>query len=91
MKTSDFFYHLPKEFIAQHPADPRDSSRLLVYDRNTEQIEHLHFFDLLSKFREGDLLVINQTRVIRARLFGKKIPTQGKAELLLLRETEPGS
>jgi S-adenosylmethionine:tRNA ribosyltransferase-isomerase len=91
VKTSDFFYHLPKEFIAQHPVDPRDSSRLLVYDRKTEQIEHLHFFDLISKFREGDLLVINQTRVIRARLFGKKIPTWGKAELLLLRETEPGS
>jgi len=90
VKTSDFSYHLPKEFIAQQPLDPRDSSKLLVYDRDTREIEHLLFSDLPTKLEENDLLVINQTRVIRARLFGKKIRTEGKAELLLLRESEGG-
>jgi S-adenosylmethionine:tRNA ribosyltransferase-isomerase len=90
VKTSDFYYHLPKIFIAQHPLERRDSSRLLVYDRQTGQIEHLHFYDLPQKLQPGDLLVINQTRVIRARIYGKKIPTGGKAELLLLRENEAG-
>jgi len=90
LKTSDFYYHLPKEFIAQHPVHPRDSSRLLVYDRKTKEIEHLHFFDVIKKIRPEDTLVVNRTRVIRARLFGNKIPTGGKAELLLLRENEEG-
>lgn len=86
MKTSDFFYHLPKEFIAQHPVSPRDSSRLIVYDRKKDLIEHRIFTDLVELLNEEDLLVLNQTRVIRARLYGKKIPTGGKIELLLLRE-----
>lgn len=90
MKTSDFNYHLPKQYIAQHPLDPRDSSKLMVYDRKKEQIEHLHFYNLVDKLRRGDLLILNRTRVIQARLFGKKIPTGGKAELLLLRENESG-
>ncbi len=91
MKTADFKYHLPKQYIAQHPLDPRDSSKLMVYDREKDQIEHLHFYNLVDKLRRGDLLILNRTRVIQARLFGKKIPTGGKAELLLLRENETGS
>lgn len=90
MKTSDFNYHLPKQYIAQHPLDPRDSSKLMVCDQKKEQIEHLHFYNLVDKLRRGDLLILNRTRVIQARLFGKKIPTGGKAELLLLRENESG-
>jgi S-adenosylmethionine:tRNA ribosyltransferase-isomerase len=90
VKTSDFFYHLPTEYIAQHPLYPRDSSKLLVYDRKSELVNHLHFFDLPAVLNEDDLLVINQTRVIRARLYGKKIPTGGKVELLLLREVDSG-
>ncbi len=88
MKTSDFSYHLPKEFIAQHPVHPRDSSRLLVYDRAQDKVEHRIFSDLVDLLTENDLLVINQTRVIRARLVGSKIPTGGKIELLLIREIE---
>ena len=88
MKTSDYFYHLPKEFIAQHPVYPRDSSRLLVYDRANDLVEHRIFTHLVDLLKEDDLLVINQTRVIRARLYGTKIPTGGKIELLLLREVE---
>jgi len=86
LKTSDFAYTLPKEYIAQHPAYPRDSSRLLVYNREHGTVAHHHFHQLVDLLRENDLLVVNQTRVIQARLFGKKIPTGGKAELLLLRE-----
>ena len=86
MKTSDFFYHLPKEFIAQHPITPRDSSRLLVYDREKDLLEHKTFTDLLDFLDQDDLLVLNKTRVIRARLYGRKVPTGGKIELLLLRE-----
>ena len=90
MKTSDFFYQLPKEFIAQHPASPRDSSRLLVYDRSSGEVEHRIFSELVELLEPEDLLVLNQTRVIRARLFGKKDPSGGKVELLLLREKQPG-
>jgi len=90
LKTSDFSYYLPKEFIAQHPVYPRDSSRLLVYNRKLENVEHHHFYQLVDLLRENDLLVINQTRVIQARLFGKKVLTGGKAELLLLRELKKG-
>ncbi|NQS91069.1 MAG: tRNA preQ1(34) S-adenosylmethionine ribosyltransferase-isomerase QueA [Chloroflexi bacterium] len=86
MKTADFSYDLPKEFIAQHPVYPRDSSRLLVFNRQTGAVEHKSFYQLIELLNPEDLLVINQTRVIQARLFGKKIPTGGKAELLLLRE-----
>jgi S-adenosylmethionine:tRNA ribosyltransferase-isomerase len=86
LKTSDFYYHLPREYIAQHPLEPRDSSRLLVYTRKTGSIEHSRFFHLVDYLEESDLLVINRTRVIQARLMGKKIPTGGKIELLLLRD-----
>jgi S-adenosylmethionine:tRNA ribosyltransferase-isomerase len=86
LKTSDFAYKLPKEYIAQHPVYPRDSSRLLIYNRELGTVAHHHFHQLVDLLRENDLLVVNRTRVIQARLFGKKIPTGGKAELLLLRE-----
>jgi len=88
LKTSDFYYHLPKEFIAQHPVHPRDSSRLLVYDREKDRVEHKVFTDLVELLREDDALILNQTRVIRARLRGVKVPTGGKIEILLLREVE---
>lgn len=90
MKTSDFSYRLPKDLIAQHPASPRDSSRLMVYDRSSGKLEHRVFNELVDLLDPEDLLVINQTRVIRARLFGKKIPSGGKAEVLLLREIRKG-
>lgn len=90
MKTSDFSYHLPKDLIAQHPASPRDSSRLMVYDRSRGRLEHRVFNELVDFLEPEDLLVINQTKVIRARLFGKKVPSGGKVELLLLRETRTG-
>ncbi len=88
MKTSDFDYELPQERIAQTPAEPRDSSRLLVYHRDTGEREHRIFHDLPQYLRKGDLLVINQTKVIPARIFGKKDETGGSVEVLLLRRVE---
>lgn len=88
MKTSDFDYELPQERIAQTPAEPRDSSRLLVYNRATGEKEHRIFRDLPQYLRKGDLLVINQTKVIPARIFGKKDETGGSVEVLLLRRVE---
>jgi S-adenosylmethionine:tRNA ribosyltransferase-isomerase len=85
MLLSDFDYHLPPELIAQHPADPRDASRMLVLDRASGQIEHCQFRDLPGYLRPGDVLVLNQTRVIPARLPARKVPTGGAAEILLLR------
>lgn len=87
MKTSDFDYNLPPEFIAQSPVEPRDSSRLLVLDRRTGQVEHRAFRDIKDYLRPGDLLVANESRVLAARLFGKKSPTGGQVELLLLKKT----
>jgi S-adenosylmethionine:tRNA ribosyltransferase-isomerase len=84
MKTSDFDYELPPERIAQTPVEPRDASRLMVVHRDTEQIEHRTFRDIGDYLRPGDLLVLNQTRVIPARLFGHKALTGGRVELLLL-------
>jgi S-adenosylmethionine:tRNA ribosyltransferase-isomerase len=87
MKTSDFGYHLPESSIAQTPAEPRDSSRLLVLNRETGNIEHKIFRDVIDYLRPNDLLVLNQTRVIPARIFAKK-ETGGKVELLLLRRRD---
>lgn len=89
MKTSDFDYTLPPEFIAQTPVEPRDTSRLMLVNRQDGSILHRHFFDLPDILQSGDLLVFNDTRVIPARLFGKKAKTGGKVELLLLRRMEP--
>ena len=87
MKTSDFDYTLPPESIAQTPVEPRDSSRLLVLNRDTGTLEHVFFRDLGNYLRPADLLVINRTRVIPARLFARK-PTGGRAEILLLRRED---
>ncbi len=85
MKTSDFDYNLPQELIAQTPVEPRDSSRLLVYHRDTGAVEHKIFRDVIDYLNPGDVLVINQTRVIPARLYGVKEGTGGAIEFLLLR------
>ena len=87
MKTSSFNYNLPQESIAQTPVEPRDSSRLLVLHRKSGKIEHRHFSDIGEYLRPNDLLVINQTRVIPARIYAKK-ETGGKMELLLLRQED---
>lgn len=84
MKTSDFDYELPQELIAQTPIEPRDAARLMVVHRATGEIEHHTFCDIGEYLRPGDLLVLNQTRVIPARLFGHKARTGGKVEFLLL-------
>lgn len=84
MKTSDFDYYLPTELIAQHPLDPRHNSRLMVLERATGRIAHRHFYQLGDYLRPGDILVANNTRVIPARLFGRKAGSGGKVELLLL-------
>jgi S-adenosylmethionine:tRNA ribosyltransferase-isomerase len=83
LNTSDFDYDLPLDFIAQTPIEPRDASRLLVFDRQNDRLEHAHFYDLGKYLHAGDVLVLNQTRVIPARLYGRKIPSGGKVELLL--------
>ena len=75
MKTSDFYYDLPKELIAQTPLEPRDSSRLLVLDREKQTLEHKHFYDIIDYLNEGDLLVANDSRVLPARIYGIKDET----------------
>ena len=89
MKTSDFMYELPEELIAQTPAEKRDASRLLVLDRNTGRTEHRHFYDLPEYLHPGDCLVLNDSRVIPARLFGVR-PTGGAVEVVLLRDLGGG-
>ena len=89
MKTSDFDYELPPEFIAQTPVEPRDAARLLVLKRDSDTLEHHHFRDLGGFLHPGDLLILNETRVIPARLYAHKIPTGGRIELLLLRCRDP--
>ena len=88
MKTHDFYYDLPKERIAQTPVEPRDHSRLLVMDRFTGEMEHRHFYDIVDYLRPGDLLVINDSRVLPARLYGYKEDTGAHMELLLLEQKE---
>lgn len=83
MNKSDFYYDLPKELIAQTPLEPRDSSRLLVYDRTTDSVEHKHFFDLPDLLRSDDLLVINDTKVLPAEIEGIKTDTGAKITFLL--------
>ncbi len=89
MRTSDFDYELPPEFIAQRPAEPRDSARLMVLDRGSSAISHHRFRDLPMLLEPGDVLVLNDTRVIPARLHARKIPSGGKFEILLLRRHGP--
>ena len=89
MKTSEFSYHLPEELIAQTPVEPRDSSRLLVLARATGQMEYRTFRDVVDYLRPGDLLVANDSRVIPARLYGRRPETGGRVEALLLTRREP--
>ncbi|WP_276876953.1 tRNA preQ1(34) S-adenosylmethionine ribosyltransferase-isomerase QueA [Anaerococcus hydrogenalis] len=88
MRTEDFDYNLPEELIAQHPADKRDFSRLMVVDRKTGQREDKHFYDIIDYLNEGDLLVMNDTRVIPARLFGHRPDKEEKIEVFLLENIE---
>ena len=88
MNISDFDYFLPEEQIAQVPAEPRDSSRLMVLCPKTQSIEHRHFYQLDEYLTDGDVLIFNDTRVIPARLIGVRQPTGGKAEVFLLRQLE---
>lgn len=88
LRTKDFFYDLPKELIAQTPAEPRDSSRLLVLNKNTGEIAHRHFHDITDFLKPGDCLVLNDSRVLPARLYGVKEDTGAKIEFLLLTHRE---
>ena len=85
MKKSDFYFDLPEELIAQTPIAERDHSRLLHVDKTTGALEHRHFYDLPDYLREGDCLVLNDSRVLPARLIGAR-PTGGTVELVLLRD-----
>lgn len=86
MKTSDFFYDLPTELIAQTPIEKRDNSRLLVLDKSSGEISHRHFYDIGEYLNEGDLLVVNNSRVLPARLYGFKKDTGSHMEFLLLEQ-----
>lgn len=86
MKKSDFYYDLPEELIAQTPLEKRDTSRLMVLDKETGQVQHKHFYDIIDYLQEGDCLVINDTKVIPARLYGQKTGTGGAVEVLLLKD-----
>ncbi|MBR6220854.1 MAG: tRNA preQ1(34) S-adenosylmethionine ribosyltransferase-isomerase QueA [Clostridia bacterium] len=88
MKLSDFMYDLPEARIAQTPVEPRDHSRLMVLHRNSGEIEHRHFYDIVEYLNPGDVLVVNETRVIPARLYGER-PTGGACEVLLLKQLGP--
>ena len=86
MKLSDFKFNLPKTHIAKHPVSPRDKSKLMVLDKETETIENKVFTDIADYMEKGDVLAINETRVFQARLYGKKEKTNAKIEVFLLRE-----
>ena len=85
MKTKDFWYDLPEELIAQTPLEKRDGSRLMVLDRDTGDVTHKHFYDLIDYLQPGDCLVMNDSRVLPARLLGHR-PTGGAVEVLLLKD-----
>ena len=85
MRTSDFDYNLPSELIAQSPVEPRDHSRLMVLHRGTGLIEHRQFFEIVDYLRDGDILIFNDSRVIPARLRGRRVDSGGGVEMLLLR------
>ena len=91
MRTSDFDYHLPPELIAQTPIEPRDSSRLLVLHRDSGALDHRNFRDILEYLRPGDVMVFNQSRVIPARLYGRRADTGSRVEFLLLRRHADGT
>ena len=88
MNKSDFFYDLPDELIAQHPLEPRDSSRMLVMHKDNNELEHRHFYNICEYLRPGDCLILNNTRVLPARLYGIKEGTGANVEFLLLNMVE---
>ena len=90
LKTHDFYYDLPEELIAQTPLERRDASRLMTLDRKTGAITHRHFYDLLELLQPGDCLVMNNSRVLPARLLGHRVPTGGAVEVLLLQDQGNG-
>lgn len=89
MKTSDFFYHLPEERIAQHPVEPRDHSRMMVLSRETGDINHRHFYDLPDFLTDKDCLILNDSRVLPARIYGRREDTGSVVEFLLLSQKGP--
>ena len=90
MKTHDFYYDLPEELIAQTPLAQRDSSRLMHVDRNTGCVSHHHFYDIVDMLHPGDCLVMNNSRVLPARLLGNRVPSMGAVEVLLLKDKGDG-
>ena len=90
LKTHDFYYDLPEELIAQTPLADRAASRLMVLDRETGQLQHRHFYDIVEYLNPGDCLVLNNSRVLPARLLGCRLPTKGSVEVLLLKDKGDG-
>lgn len=88
MKTKDFYYDLPKELIAQTPIEPRDSSRMMILDKNSGEISHKHFYDIVDELKSGDCLILNDSRVLPARIYGIKEKTGACVEFLLLKQIE---
>lgn len=88
MNKSDFFYDLPEELIAQHPMEPRDQSRMMVLSKDSDEIQHKHFYNILDYFKPGDCLILNNTRVLPARIYGVKSGTGANVEFLLLNQIE---
>ena len=87
MKKHDFYYDLPNELIAQTPIEPRDASRMMVVNRQTGEIEHKHFYDVVDYLNPGDCLILNDTKVLPARLYGIKDETGAKVEFLFAGKT----
>ena len=88
MNKSDFYYDLPESLIAQHPLEPRDHSRMMVLNKQSDEIVHKHFYDITDYLREGDCLILNNTRVLPARIYGTKKETGAIVEFLLLNQIE---
>ncbi len=88
MNKSDFFYNLPEELIAQHPIEPRDNSRMMVLSKNNDEIIHKRFYDICDYLNDGDCLILNNTRVLPARIYGTKKDTGANVEFLLLKQLE---
>ena len=88
MKTSDFYYDLPEELIAQTHIEPRDTSRLLVFNKDSGELCHRHFYDVIDYLNSGDCLVLNDTRVLPARIFGTRLDTESVVEFVLLKQKE---
>ncbi|MBQ7133773.1 MAG: tRNA preQ1(34) S-adenosylmethionine ribosyltransferase-isomerase QueA [Ruminococcus sp.] len=88
MKTVDFYYDLPKELIAQTPLEPRDSSKMMILSRQDGRIYHKHFYDIVDMLNEGDCLILNDSRVLPARIYGVKEDTGASVEFLMLRQVE---